>query len=131
MDDLDSAVAKVMSTSASPSAAAPAAAGSGSNGAATGSGSKRGAYVDGPGRYELVSFVSHMGSNLGCGHYVCHIKKDGRWVINSLCLRLRNHQLVANWWLLPIFIICNVFCVFFETPEREQETREKKREGQN
>ncbi|MEW5315258.1 MAG: hypothetical protein WDW38_006701 [Sanguina aurantia] len=82
MDDLDSAVAKVMSTSASPSAAAPAAAaGSGSNGAATGSGSKRGAYVDGSGRYELVSFVSHMGSNLGCGHYVCHIKKDGRWVI--------------------------------------------------
>jgi len=22
-----------------------------------------------------------MGSNTGCGHYVAHIKKDGRWVL--------------------------------------------------
>jgi ubiquitin carboxyl-terminal hydrolase 5/13 len=22
-----------------------------------------------------------MGSNTACGHYVCHIKKDGRWVL--------------------------------------------------
>ena len=22
-----------------------------------------------------------MGSNTGCGHYVCHIHKDGQWVI--------------------------------------------------
>ena len=36
---------------------------------------------DGPGRYELVAFISHMGSNLGCGHYVCHLKRDGRWVL--------------------------------------------------
>ncbi|XP_078482963.1 ubiquitin carboxyl-terminal hydrolase 5 [Ciona intestinalis] len=36
---------------------------------------------DGLGNYELFAFISHMGSSTMCGHYVCHIKKDGRWVI--------------------------------------------------
>ncbi|XP_015216240.2 ubiquitin carboxyl-terminal hydrolase 13 isoform X2 [Lepisosteus oculatus] len=36
---------------------------------------------DGPGRYELFAFISHMGTSTMCGHYVCHIKKEGRWVI--------------------------------------------------
>ena len=27
------------------------------------------------------SAFSHMGSNTACGHYVCHIKKGGRWVL--------------------------------------------------
>ncbi|XP_039619727.1 ubiquitin carboxyl-terminal hydrolase 5 isoform X1 [Polypterus senegalus] len=36
---------------------------------------------DGPGRYELFAFISHMGTSTMCGHYVCHIRKDGRWVI--------------------------------------------------
>ncbi|KAG8435759.1 hypothetical protein GDO86_013629 [Hymenochirus boettgeri] len=36
---------------------------------------------DGAGRYELFAFVSHMGTSTMCGHYVCHIKKEGRWVI--------------------------------------------------
>lgn len=36
---------------------------------------------NGPGKYELVGFVSHMGSNTACGHYVAHVKKEGRWVI--------------------------------------------------
>lgn len=31
--------------------------------------------------YELLGFVSHMGTSTMCGHYVCHIKKDGRWII--------------------------------------------------
>ena len=34
---------------------------------------------DGPGEYELVGFISHLGKNTGSGHYVCHIKKDGKW----------------------------------------------------
>ncbi|KAF5837689.1 hypothetical protein DUNSADRAFT_4054 [Dunaliella salina] len=38
-------------------------------------------FVDGPGEYELVGFISHMGSNTSCGHYVAHIRVDGRWVI--------------------------------------------------
>ncbi|XP_078507651.1 ubiquitin carboxyl-terminal hydrolase 5 isoform X4 [Lissotriton helveticus] len=36
---------------------------------------------DGPGKYKLFAFISHMGTSTMCGHYVCHIKKDGRWVI--------------------------------------------------
>lgn len=31
--------------------------------------------------YRLVAFVSHMGTSTLCGHYVCHILKEGRWVI--------------------------------------------------
>ncbi|VVC39492.1 Hypothetical protein CINCED_3A020265 [Cinara cedri] len=36
---------------------------------------------DGKGRYELVAFISHMGTSSMVGHYVCHIKKKGCWVI--------------------------------------------------
>ena len=31
--------------------------------------------------YELAAFISHMGTSTNVGHYVCHIKKEGRWVI--------------------------------------------------
>lgn len=36
---------------------------------------------DGVGKYELFAFISHMGTSTMCGHYVCHIKKDKKWVI--------------------------------------------------
>nr|CAG4643021.1 EOG090X0181 [Ilyocryptus agilis] len=36
---------------------------------------------DGTPLYELAAFISHMGTSTNVGHYVCHIKKDGRWVI--------------------------------------------------
>ncbi|KAK9828336.1 hypothetical protein WJX74_009732 [Apatococcus lobatus] len=71
-DDLDAAVANVLSqqqAASAPSSSADASAGSASS------------CKDGPGKYELVGFVSHMGSNTACGHYVAHIKKAGRWVI--------------------------------------------------
>lgn len=47
-----------------------------------------------PTRYSLVGFISHVGKNTGCGHYVAHMRKDGRWAIFddrkvSLC-RLRT-----------------------------------------
>ncbi|XP_037933420.1 ubiquitin carboxyl-terminal hydrolase 5 [Teleopsis dalmanni] len=38
-------------------------------------------YRDGNGKYNLVAFISHMGTSSQVGHYVCHIKKDGQWVI--------------------------------------------------
>ncbi|XP_011293017.1 ubiquitin carboxyl-terminal hydrolase 5 [Musca domestica] len=38
-------------------------------------------YRDGSGKYKLVAFISHMGTSAQVGHYVCHIKKDGQWVI--------------------------------------------------
>ena len=31
--------------------------------------------------YVLVAFISHMGTSTMCGHYVCHIKKEGKWII--------------------------------------------------
>ncbi|KAG1940958.1 ubiquitin carboxyl-terminal hydrolase 13 isoform X1 [Pimephales promelas] len=47
---------------------------------------------DGPGRYELFAFISHMGTSTMSGHYVCHIKKEGRWLIyndHKVCLSER------------------------------------------
>ncbi len=36
---------------------------------------------DGPGLYKLIGFISHMGTNANVGHYVCHLVKNGKWVI--------------------------------------------------
>ncbi|CAL0299025.1 unnamed protein product [Lupinus luteus] len=36
---------------------------------------------DGGGKYRLIGIVSHIGTSTQCGHYVAHIRKDGRWVI--------------------------------------------------
>ena len=36
---------------------------------------------DGEPRYELRAFISHMGSSVHVGHYVCHILREGKWVI--------------------------------------------------
>lgn len=32
-------------------------------------------------QYQLRAFISHMGPSTAVGHYVCHILKDGKWVI--------------------------------------------------
>ncbi|KAH0517090.1 Ubiquitin carboxyl-terminal hydrolase 13 [Microtus ochrogaster] len=45
---------------------------------------------DGSGMYELFAFISHMGTSTMCGHYVCHIKKEGRWVIYN------DHKVCAS-----------------------------------
>lgn len=37
--------------------------------------------LDGKGVYEMVGFASHLGSNTSCGHYVAHIRKEGRFVL--------------------------------------------------
>ena len=37
--------------------------------------------TNGQPNYKLVAFISHMGSSHMVGHYVCHILKDGKWVI--------------------------------------------------
>lgn len=31
--------------------------------------------------YKLIGIVSHIGTSTHCGHYVAHIRKDGRWTI--------------------------------------------------
>jgi len=69
MDDLDGAVAQCESESAASSAASGDA------------GSAKRLDSDTVGEYSLVGFVSHVGKNTNSGHYVCHMKKDGRWII--------------------------------------------------
>ncbi|KAJ3327066.1 hypothetical protein HDU76_012384 [Blyttiomyces sp. JEL0837] len=32
-------------------------------------------------RYELIAFISHKGTSAHCGHYVAHLKKDGKWIL--------------------------------------------------
>jgi ubiquitin carboxyl-terminal hydrolase 5/13 len=32
------------------------------------------------GGYTLESFITHLGASVHAGHYVCHIKKDGKWI---------------------------------------------------
>jgi ubiquitin carboxyl-terminal hydrolase 5/13 len=36
---------------------------------------------DGEGEYDLVGLISHIGKNTGSGHYVAHLKKEGKWII--------------------------------------------------
>ncbi|GAB6019409.1 Ubiquitin carboxyl-terminal hydrolase 13 [Chamberlinius hualienensis] len=38
-------------------------------------------FRDGEAKYRLTAFISHMGTSTMVGHYVCHILKEGRWVI--------------------------------------------------
>ncbi|RZF45153.1 hypothetical protein LSTR_LSTR007116 [Laodelphax striatellus] len=38
-------------------------------------------FRDGGSKYRLVAFISHMGTSTMVGHYVCHILKNGSWVI--------------------------------------------------
>lgn len=35
--------------------------------------------------YQLLAFVSHMGTSTQSGHYVAHVRKDNRWVIFNDC----------------------------------------------
>ena len=36
---------------------------------------------DGEGKYSLIGIISHLGKNTDHGHYVCHLKKDGQWLL--------------------------------------------------
>ncbi|CDW54209.1 ubiquitin carboxyl terminal hydrolase 5 [Trichuris trichiura] len=38
-------------------------------------------FSDGSGVYQLRGFISHIGPSAHSGHYVCHLLKDGRWVM--------------------------------------------------
>ncbi|XP_049849071.1 ubiquitin carboxyl-terminal hydrolase 5-like isoform X3 [Schistocerca gregaria] len=47
---------------------------------------------DGPGKYELFATVSHIGQSMVCGHYVCHIKKEGKWILYNDEKVMQSHQ---------------------------------------
>jgi ubiquitin carboxyl-terminal hydrolase 5/13 len=54
--------------------------------------SKIGHLRDGAGKYQLIAFISHIGNHPSSGHYVSHIRKDGRWVIfNDEVVALSEH----------------------------------------
>jgi len=89
-DGLDAAVKEVMENAAG--------GGGGGDGSGSGSGSGGGGGAklsSGPGAYSIVGFISHMGKSTGSGHYVCHIKKDGKWV-------LFNDTKVAHSQVVPL-----------------------------
>eukprot|EP00392_Amoebophrya_sp_AT5.2_P008980 g9008.t1 len=46
-----------------------------------GGSSSAGAFSDGPGKYSLCGFISHVGKATSSGHYVAHLKKDGQWCL--------------------------------------------------
>ena len=49
-------------------------------------------FPDGPGKYRLVAFISHIGNHPSSGHYVAHIRKNDRWVIfNDETVALSEH----------------------------------------
>lgn len=66
MDDLDNAIASLQ--------------GKNDGGGASSSGRKA-PLEDGEGKYSMVGMISHIGKNTGSGHYVAHLKHDGKWVI--------------------------------------------------
>ncbi|KAL7554828.1 hypothetical protein ACHAWF_018477 [Thalassiosira exigua] len=52
---------------------------------------------DGEGNYNLVGLISHIGKNTGSGHYVAHLKKDGKWVIfNDEKVALSEHPPIRH-----------------------------------
>ncbi len=48
---------------------------------AAGASGSMAALTNGSPKYKLTAFISHMGTSHLVGHYVCHILKEGRWVI--------------------------------------------------
>ena len=56
-------------------------AGAGAGAGVPGAGPADTQLLDGPGRYTLQAIISHIGKNLGSGHYVAHVNQGGRWVL--------------------------------------------------
>jgi len=68
MDDLDGAIASLESNNNDGSAA-------------DSSNNTMIPLEDGDGKYTMVGMISHIGKNTGSGHYVAHLKHNGKWVI--------------------------------------------------
>lgn len=80
-DDVDSAVAAEEAAAAA--ASTPSAGALGASSAPAASGAAASALDDGVGEYTLLGFVSHMGANTSCGHYVAHLRDPatGAWAL--------------------------------------------------
>jgi len=69
--------------------------------------------------YELVGFISHMGANTACGHYVCHLKKVNI-VLTKACQKachilsnLMNYvvsNLINSWLMTSLYrMVCGLY----------------------
>lgn len=62
--------------------------------------------MDPSSEYELVGFISHIGKNTACGHYVCHIRK----------VRLRVRVCLSG------YLQCKEIKIIFFAPQEGQWT---------
>ncbi|EGG16808.1 deubiquitinating enzyme [Cavenderia fasciculata] len=74
MDELDLLVAQAESENSSSSSSSSSAA------AASTVDQLKNKVNDGAAKYHLVGFITHLGNNVQMGHYICHVKKNGKWV---------------------------------------------------
>ena len=70
--------------------------------AAAGNDRNNSGLIDGKGEYELLAIVSHIGSNTACGHYVCHIRKEGKWVIYN------DEKVIYSLSYFSLFYLLNI-----------------------
>ena len=49
-----------------------------------------------PGYYELQSFITHLGSSMSEGHYVCHIKKKLENYMNDQWVYYNDHKVTLE-----------------------------------
>jgi ubiquitin carboxyl-terminal hydrolase 5/13 len=90
MDDLDSAIASLESKDDN----------YGSSGGGPASSNSKIPLEDGDGKYTMVGMISHIGKNTGSGHYVAHLKHDGKWVIyNDEKVALSEHPPIQHAYL--------------------------------
>jgi ubiquitin carboxyl-terminal hydrolase 5/13 len=63
-----------------------------------------------PGIYNLNGFITHLGTSTHAGHYVCHIKKEGRWIyFNDAKVAETNDPPIGKGYIY-----------FFRKPDQEQ-----------
>nr|KAJ0200914.1 hypothetical protein LSAT_V11C600298710 [Lactuca sativa] len=46
-------------------------------------------------KYRLIGLVSHIGSNIQCGHCVAHVYKEGRW-LTVASIKMNRPEIVEN-----------------------------------
>ena len=59
------------------------------------------------GKYELIAYICHLGSNANCGHYVCHVKQGNEWIMfndNKVFISLRPPFTKASICLYKVWI---------------------------
>ena len=73
---------------------------------------------DGQGKYTLKAVISHIGKSTDHGHYVCHVKVDGNWVLfndekvrhrECLCGLYISLLILLLLLLMIVAQLCNVY----------------------